>query len=88
MRFPMLIVTLFALGCQAPPGEGSKSDQDDNLDFEHIATTIGERMNLNPGERVFILMSPGRCDSLIPLLREEIENAGFSSFKTALYFFE
>lgn len=43
-----------------------------HLDWDAMTTMLMRRMNLEPGEKVLLVASPGRFDAMIPLLKEKI----------------
>jgi hypothetical protein len=45
------------------------------LDWEAMSTMLIRRMNIEPGERILIVASPGRFDAMIPLLEQKIETS-------------
>ncbi|HMG89380.1 MAG TPA: aminopeptidase [Chryseolinea sp.] len=45
------------------------------LDWEAMSTMLIRRMNIEPGEKILIVASPGRFDAMIPLLKEKIETS-------------
>ena len=49
---------------------------EETLDAQPLAAALVERMNLQPGEKVLLMASPGRFDPLVAELREEIQSAG------------
>lgn len=46
------------------------------LDLEAIAAALVQRMDLEQGERVLLIGAPGRFETLVPLLRSAITEAG------------
>lgn len=66
---PLALVML--LGCA-----NSAPVQNPGLDWESIATTIVERMDLQAGERVLLLGRSGAFDPLVPLLRAKVAAEG------------
>ena len=46
-----------------------------HLDWDAMASMMMRRANIEPGEKVLIVASPGRFDAMIPLLKEKIETS-------------
>jgi leucyl aminopeptidase (aminopeptidase T) len=46
-----------------------------HLDWDAMASMLMRRANLEPGEKVLIVASPGRFDGMIPLLKEKIDTS-------------
>jgi hypothetical protein len=72
MRFLALILALlfssFAVAQQVPPRF--------TMDYEAMAATIVERLDLQPGETFLAVAHPGQFDALIPHLRYAVMKAG------------
>ena len=70
------ILTLFA-ACQKK--ETSMEPEADtttfHLDWDAMSAMLMRRANIEPGEKVLIVASPGRFDAMIPLLKEKIETS-------------
>ncbi|MFN5548984.1 MAG: hypothetical protein ACK5BJ_07515, partial [Bacteroidota bacterium] len=56
--------------CQAP----KEPTLPDKLDWNAISDKMVERIQLQPGERVFMLGQPGKFDTLISLLESKIKS--------------
>jgi len=68
----LLFVVLLLPSCRENPPQYSHLA----LDWEALSDKLVERMNLQSGERVFLLARPGDFDPLIPLLRKKIAALG------------
>jgi hypothetical protein len=44
-----------------------------HLDWDAMAAMLIRRANIEPGEKILLVASPGRFDGMIPLLKEKIE---------------
>ena len=71
------ILTLF-FSCQKKETAMEPEDVDTttfHLDWDAMAAMLMRRANLEPGEKVLLVASPGRFDAMIPLLKEKIETS-------------
>src|SRR5688572_18512973 len=46
-----------------------------HLDWDAMAAMLMRRANIEPGEKVLLVASPGRFEGMIPLLKEKIETS-------------
>ncbi len=80
MKSSSLLIILFSIlvmtACEkkaSPPAVALKSS---SLDLKAMAAKIMERVNLQPGEKVFMVGQPSEFDSLIVFLGDQISQAG------------
>ena len=75
LLIPIFTFLLFSCGDEnnssTPP-----ANSDSGLDFNAISEKLIERMDLQEGEKVLLVATPGRFDALIPLLKEKITAKG------------
>lgn len=68
---------LMAFACQKPVKQSV--DQRDStafyFDFQSMTSMLLQRINMEPGERVLLIIDPGKFDAMIPLLKEWIVEA-------------
>jgi leucyl aminopeptidase (aminopeptidase T) len=74
----IFFVLLLALSCQkkAEQQETVVETAPFSFDWDAMSTMLMRRMNLERGEKVLLVASPGRFDALVPLLKEKIQAAG------------
>ena len=75
----LLIILFSALvmtACQKKTTESIIALKSSSLDLKAISTKLMECINLQPGEKVFMVGQPGEFDSLIVLLGDQISRAG------------
>ena len=72
----ILFYVLVMTACQKKPAESIIALKSSSLDLEAISMKIMERINLQPGEKVFMVGQPGEFDSLIVMLGDQISKAG------------
>jgi leucyl aminopeptidase (aminopeptidase T) len=66
----LLVLVTVVWACQAP----KEPTLPDKLDWNAISDKMVERIQLQPGERVFMLGQPGKFDTLISLLESKIKS--------------
>lgn len=79
LTYRIVIVALILLvSCQKKKETALESSGDTTtfrLDLDAMTTMLMRRMNIEPGEKVLLVASPGRFDGMIPLLKEKITTA-------------
>ena len=68
----IILASIFLFSCRETETTSSSGD----LDFQSISHKIIEQANLQPGERVLLVVKPGRFDSLALELKARLEEAG------------
>ena len=75
LSLSVLVATLLIMeSCQKKETqlESSAGTTMFRLDWEAMTTVLMQRMNIESGEKVLVVASPGRFDEMIPLIREKI----------------
>lgn len=71
-----LVIALLMLSMSCQTKETSVEDNVDttafHLDWDAMATTLMQKMSIEPGEKVLTVAAPGRFDEMIPLLKEKV----------------
>lgn len=68
----IILASIFLFSCRETDTTSSSGD----LDFHSISHKIIEQAHLQPGERVLLVVKPGRFDSLALELKAHLEEAG------------
>lgn len=68
----VLLILIVLIGCK----QNETKKKSNQLDFHAMAEKILEQSQVQPGERVLVLMQPGRFDSLEYQLQEHLKEAG------------
>jgi len=68
----IILASIFLFSCRETETTSSSGD----LDFQSISHKIIEQAHLQPGERVLLVVKPGRFDSLALELKARLEEAG------------
>ena len=73
----VLSLVLFFACTSNPKDEKSEGENPEQkgLNFEAMADLIMERMDLQPGEKVLLVATPGRFDPMVAALNEKITNS-------------
>jgi hypothetical protein len=72
----IILASIFLFSCRETETTSNSGD----LDFQSISHKIIEQANLQPGERVLLVVKPGRFDSLALELKSRLEEAGAIRF--------
>src|SRR5690242_7145818 len=76
---PSFIILTLLLACQKKEASTETVITEDTtvfrLDFDAMSTMLMRRINIEPGEKILIVASPGRFDAMIPLLKEKIQTS-------------
>src|SRR5262245_7161310 len=69
----LFIMLMLVISCQKKE-TAVRGDVDTtfHLDWRAMSTMLMQRMNIESGEKVLLVASPGRFDEMIPLIKEKI----------------
>ena len=73
----VIVALILMVSCQQKETttEGTVDTTAFHLDMDAMSTMLMRRMNLEPGEKVLLVASPGKFDAMIPLIKEKVAAA-------------